>query len=121
MRPGEELVGIGVDSVSWGRIERFLNDHSPVVERLLSPSEKKSFHTASDPLPLFARFFVAKEAYFKACNGFWLGPEAGFREIEISFEDASRFRVACDFQAEGEFFKTPNGIGARVVIWKEPS
>ena len=118
MHLGQELIGIGIDSVAWSRMERFLNRHPPEwVERLLSPTEQNFFRVASQKLQFFARSFAAKEAFFKASGGFWLGTEAGFREIEIRMEEGPRFHVACDFRVEGKFFHTPNGIGARVLVW----
>ena len=115
----KELVGIGVDAVSWNRVKRFLEEHPlESVERLLSASESKSFRAAGETLPFLARAFAAKEAYFKASNGVWLNHPAGFREIEIVPEEESRFHVACDFETEGEFFEMPEGLGARVSVWK---
>ena len=117
---GKKLIGIGIDSVAWGRVERFLESHSPEsVARLLSPAEQKSFRATSRKLQFFARSFAAKEAFFKASGGGWMGREAGLRQIEIVMEEASRFRVASDFRTEGEFFETPDGIAARVVVWKK--
>ena len=121
MHSGKELIGIGVDSVAWDRMERFLADHSPeFVERLLSPVEQKSFRTSSNPLQFFARAFAAKEAFFKAFNHSWMGGGAGFRQIEIVMSEASKFQVACDYQTDGEFFSTPDGIGAQVAVWGKP-
>ena len=114
----KELVGIGVDAVSWNRVKRFLEEHPlESVERLLSNSERKIFRMTSEPLSFLARAFAAKEAYFKAANGVWLNHPVGFREIEIIPEEESRFHVACDFETEGEFFEMPEGLGARVMIW----
>lgn len=141
----KELVGIGVDAVSWNRLKRFLDEHPlESVERLLSASERKSFRAAGDPLPFLARAFAAKEAYFKASNEVWLGGPDSFREIEVVMEE-KRFRIVdrhceaatsmtpkqskrdCfvrlrrarnDAHAEGEFFEMPEGLGARVFVWK---
>ena len=118
MSSSQKLIGIGVDSVSWARIERFLSDHSPeFAERILSPSERKSFRSTSRRLRFFTRSLVAKEAYFKASGGFWLGGEAGFREIEIRIK-GERFRVRAPHRkVDGHFFETPDGMGARAMIW----
>lgn len=120
MLPGSELIGIGVDIISWDRIERFLACHSfEFVKRLLKPSEQAAFLNAHAPARFFARCFVAKEAYFKARAGKWMG-EAGFRGIETLMEDEDQFRIISnDSRTEGRFFETSEGITAEVFVWKE--
>ena len=112
------LVGIGIDSVSWARMKRFIKEHSfSYLKRLLTPSEQNQFLKNSNPLPFFARCFAAKEAYFKALGGAWMG-EAGFREIEVSLKGKKRFRIGGKFRSDGIFFQTQNGVGARVLVWQ---
>ena len=117
---GREIVGVGIDLVSWDRIERFLAEHSAgSLHRLLAPSEQKAFQDAPQPAAFFARCFAAKEAYFKARGDSWMGGENGFGQIEIVMNGKYEFGIASDFQAEGKFFESPNGIGARVFLWRE--
>ena len=118
MHSGRELIGVGVDSVTWDRVVRFLSDHSPeFTDRLLTEAEQNFFRHTSHKLLFFARSMAAKEAFFKASGGFWMGGEAGFREIEIAMDGNSAFHIPGPFEAAGEFFETPRGVGARVMVW----
>ena len=126
MQLGSEIVGIGIDLISWNRIERFLASHSfKYTKRLLTPSEQKTFRKTQSPAQFLARVFVAKEAYFKARGAKWMG-EDGFRKIETLIQDEARFSVTspplesgATFQTEGRFFPSPDGIGAEVIIWRK--
>lgn len=128
MRPGSELIGIGIDLISWNRVKRFLAEHSfEFLQRLLTPAEQKAFQEARSPLQFFARCFTAKEAYFKACGGSGMG-EAGFNQIETSMKGKNRFLAASSFaspvtclEGEGDFFESPDEIGAQILIWRDPT
>lgn len=145
MRPGSELIGIGIDLISWSRVERFLAQHSfKLLKRLLTPAEQEAFQKARPPLQFFARCFTAKEAYFKARGANGMG-EAGFNQIEILMEGSDRFRAEersresrrptkgqpepkkvsrvsmSRTPAFGYFFESPDGIGAQIFIWREKS
>jgi len=99
-------------------MERLVS-HQPsrLLDRLFAASEKKAFRNARHPTQFFARCFAAKEAYFKASGGEWLGEE-GFRSIEIVMEEEDRFRVVHPhLTTEGKFFETPDGVGAQVLLW----
>ncbi len=122
MRLGSEFVGAGIDLISWHRVKRFLSQHSfDFLKRLLTSSEQKSFKKSRSPLQFFTRCFTAKEAYFKACGGSAMG-EAGFNQIETSLKRNNRFLASSahlKVKGEGSFFKSPDGIGAQILIWKE--
>lgn len=99
-------------------MRRFLEEHSHArLQRLLSPSEQNQFLNESDPLSFFSRCFAAKEAYFKAVGGAWMG-EAGFRDIEVQWDGKEGFHIQGEFQSEGIFFETQDGVGARVLVWQ---
>jgi len=125
MRSGKELVGIGIDIISWSRIERFLAAHPlKSLKRLLSPSEQKAIRRARSIVQFFGRCFTAKEAYFKACGLNAMG-EADLARIETQRKRGNWFRVSSRFfssgrglRSEGKFFETPNGIGAQVLLWR---
>ena len=120
MHFGKEIIGVGVDSIAWTRVDRFLKDHPPeFTDRLFTKAEQNSFRLTSSKRRFFARSVAAKEAFFKASGGFWMGGEAGFREIEIAMDGDSAFHIPGPFETKGEFFETPEGVGARVMIWKE--
>lgn len=118
-----KLLGIGIDLVSRSRIKRFLASHSrKFLNRLLTPSEQILFQKSSNAVEFFARSFAAKEAYFKARGGIALR-EADFHGIEIRMKDRSRFfalnaDVSQSLRTEGEFFESPDDLGAKVVIWR---
>ena len=117
---GEKLIGVGVDQVSWTRLQRFLETHSSeFVTRLLSPSEKENFLQNSHPLQTFARYFVAKEAYFKAAGGVWMGGASGFAEIEVDCDEEKFYVRGKGVETHGNFFDTPDGLGASVLVWKK--
>ncbi len=115
----QKPVGVGVDLISWNRIKRLLREHPlKSVARLLSSKEQAGYETAPRPVEFFARCFVAKEAYLKASEN--LGFDEGrLRDIEISMEGNSRFRAKGSYRndrhAEGNFFPTPDGIGAKLI------
>ena len=137
---GPKPLGVGIDVLSWKRTQRFLASHSfPLIDRLLAPSEQALLKNAADPVSVFARLFTAKEAAMKAFGDSWV-EEGRFRQIEILMGDQDQFRVsvrpknkkgavpkkgdrplfsALFSEAEGSFFKTPNGIGARLVLWSK--
>lgn len=117
---GKKLMGVGVDSISWTRLQKFLDTHSSeFVTRLLSPSEKKFFLQNPRPLQTFARYFAAKEAYFKAAGGIWMGGASSFSEIQVDCNE-EKFSVREEgVETYGNFFSTPDGLGASVLVWKK--
>ena len=127
MRSGNELVGIGIDIVSWSRVERFLAQHSfEFLQRLLTPAEQEAFQRARSPLQFVARCFTANEAYFKACSGGGIMGEAGFNQIETSMKGKNQFRAVSNsrspaprLEGEGNFFESPDGMGAQILIRRE--
>lgn len=126
MHSDARIVGVGVDLISWKRIERFLSDHSfDFLKRILTPSEQAGFQKTPSPVQFFARSFTAKEAYFKALEGRGMGSET-FHEMETRMEGDDRFRISkpdseAALPGEGDFFPTPDGLGARVFIWEKES
>lgn len=119
MPSNREIAGIGIDLVSWKRIERLIREHSlESLKRILAPSEQTAFQNASHPAEFLARCFTAKEAFFKARGGSWMGEE-NFREMEVVMKGRERFSVHSNgVRTEGRFFKSPDGIGAQVLLWK---
>lgn len=118
---GLKPLGVGIDVLSWKRTQRFLASHSfLLIDRLLAPSEQTLLKNAADPVPVFARLFTAKEAVMKALGGSW-ADVGRFQQITISLEGKNRFTMeapSCkDIKAEGSFFETPSGIGARLVLY----
>ncbi len=90
-----------------------------ICNPLLSPSEKENFLQNSHPLQTFARYFVAKEAYFKAAGGVWMGGASGFAEIEVDCDEEKFYVRGKGVETHGNFFDTPDGLGASVLVWKK--
>lgn len=122
------LAGIGVDLVDLKRIRRFLQDHSPKkLRRILTEKEYQVLKRGHFSTALFARFFCAKEAYFKTLGASWLGME-GMASLETNLKSADRFSIQAlegplalnrAHAAEGCFFKTGNLLGAQVLRWED--
>ncbi len=119
-----QLVGIGIDWISSERIRRFMKDHSPsFLERILTPSEKKKWRQSGRSSLQFSKFFVAKEAFFKALGGIWMGLE-GFSGFDVKGVAGDRFQVESrdveikkGSRHEGVFLKNEQGVGAHVIVW----
>ncbi len=119
------LIGIGIDWISFERVGRLLKDHSRTVcERILTHGEKRKWRRADHSVLEFSKFFVAKEAFFKAFGGVWMGLE-GFGDFEVQcltgykFQVTSRvFRAEKRNKSKGSFFRNEKGIGAHVILWE---
>ena len=118
-----ELKGVGVDLVQLSRAEKFLKQNrSPSVMRLFSKPEIAALRGKKLTPRIFAKFFSAKEAFFKASGGAWMGIE-GFSNIDVKCLSRDRFKVRSFAgkkmkAAEGNFFRGRGWVGARLVLWK---
>jgi len=120
-------VGIGIDWISWKRLERFLAEHPfEFLKRVLSSPEQTAFRKARSPLRYFGRSFAAKEAYFKAAELSGMGEEVlcqfearplGRNRFHIRTTPESRFKIP---PAEGRFFESREGIGAALMLHPAP-
>ena len=112
-----KISGVGIDLVDLKRIREFLRIHAAAkTRRLLSPLEQKYFQSRKRSPLVFAKFFTAKEAFFKTLGKAWLGLE-GFAEMEVQFLSADRFKIRHlqGAQAEGSFFSFSHYVGAQVI------
>ena len=93
------------------------------VLRLFAKSEIAALRGKRITPKTFAKFFSAKEAFFKASGGSWMGME-GFANIEVKCLSRNRFKVhsyagkEIQGRAEGDFLRGQGWIGARLVFWK---
>jgi phosphopantetheine--protein transferase-like protein len=126
LKPAEcRCAGIGIDVTAIDRAKAFLSKHKDrVVEKMLSQKEKKKYRLKKLTSLEFSRLFSAKEAYFKACGGTWMGVE-GFSAIDIEVLSENVFKATSKTirppeggRAEGIFFRTKQLMGAEVLIWK---
>jgi len=124
---GRKPVGIGIDILSRKRADAFLERHrNRILERLLTVQEKERYLASGrkmSPL-LFTKLFAAKEAYFKACGGDWMGIE-GFGKIDIAVTRSDAFTADSDIiqppvpgVSAGAFITHPQYVIAEVVIWQ---
>lgn len=113
------LIGIGIDLLSLERARDLLKRHGhSFFERILSLREKRQKLSCSQ-LQL-ARYFTAKEAFFKASGLAWTDLK-GFSGIWINQIQEKKFQMGCldsRIKGEGEFFKKGGIWGAKVIAWK---
>jgi phosphopantetheine--protein transferase-like protein len=115
---GGTVSGVGIDLISVPRIRQFLKTHAASkTARLLSPLEQKQFKSRKKSPLIFAKFFTAKEAFFKSLDKAWLGLE-GFGAMEVRLLPAGRFKIRLldgGGEAEGCFFSFGHYVGAQVI------
>ncbi len=116
LRP--ELVGIGIDLLSLNRAHDLLRRHGrSFLDRILASSEKIQKPVCS-ALQL-ARYFTAKEAFFKASGLPW-NDVKGFSGMWIEKIRGKKFEMGCvdsGLKGSGEFFKRGDIWGAKVITW----
>ena len=118
------LQGIGIDLVDKKRIQKLIQRHPRrALTALFTAAEIKK--TGPKNIRRLARLFAAKEAFFKAAGGAWLGLE-NFLKIEVHCSSEDHFRVESskykvspkdNVFADGQFFECGNWVGAQVLIW----
>ena len=113
------LVGIGIDLLSLERAHDLLKRHGrSFFDRILSPTEKRRKLACSN-LQL-ARYFTAKEAFFKSAGLAWTDLK-GFTGMWIEKIQREKFVMSCSFanlKGYGEFFMQGNILGAKVQTWR---
>jgi holo-[acyl-carrier protein] synthase len=83
---GGGVVGIGVDLVDVGRLERLLEQWPGMAGRLFTPAERAYAAGRHRPAEHLAARFAAKEATFKALGAGW--PAIGWHDVEVARTDA---------------------------------
>jgi holo-[acyl-carrier protein] synthase len=85
------IIGLGVDIVDIGRVERLLQAHGGrALQRLFTPNEASYCHSKVRPAQHFAARLAAKEAAFKALSGSEEARLINWREIEVRVESDGR-------------------------------
>jgi len=72
--------GVGIDLIEVARMERALDRHPRLADRLFTPAEIEYASSRGRPGRHLAARFAAKEAVVKALG---LGPGTSLREIEV--------------------------------------
>lgn len=72
--------GVGMDLIEVARVERALDRHPRLADRLFTPQELEYATSKGRPGRHLAARFAAKEAVVKALR---LGPGTSLREIEV--------------------------------------
>ena len=84
------IVGIGVDIVDVGRIERLMSEYGDrFSERVLAPSERAAYKASGRPNWFLANRFTAKEALSKAL-GTGLRYPVTLHAISISSDEVGK-------------------------------
>ncbi len=83
------VIGIGVDIVEVGRIERVMGGSGSMVTRVFTPSEIEYCEERKNQAQHFAGRFAAKEAALKALGTGW-GEGIRWKDVEIVSEDSGR-------------------------------
>ena len=82
------VIGLGIDLVEIGRVERMLADKGDRVHRrLFTPGEVAYACARAQPARHFATRLAAKEATFKALAGSALARGIGWRDIETVMDE----------------------------------
>ena len=117
----KKIAGLGIDLVSLKRTQRFLTQHSPsVCKELLGHFEHKFFRSGKISVRRWAKYFAAKEAYFKSLNQVWFGRE-GFSRVEIHPHSSHHFTASWmdrgerKWTAEGSWCWTRSHVIAHVI------
>jgi holo-[acyl-carrier protein] synthase len=84
------IVGIGVDLVEVGRIERLMREYGDrFAERILAPPEREAFKASGRPNWFLANRFAAKEALSKAL-GTGLRHPVTLHAISVASDDIGK-------------------------------
>ena len=118
------IQGIGIDLVDKKRVQKLIQQNPrPAVRALFTKLETQKIKFTSPRQ--FARLFAAKEAFFKAVGGVWLGLE-NFPKIKVHCFTKDCFQVESPIYkvsprhgvfAEGQFFECGTLVGAQVLVW----
>ena len=76
-----EIAGLGVDICEIARIERALERHPTLRERVFSPEEIEYCDSRARPAESYAGRFAAREAVIKALGGY---RERGWHDISVT-------------------------------------
>jgi len=98
------VLGVGVDIVPVGRVERLLARHGDrAMRRLFTPAERELARTFPEPALHLAARIAAKEAAYKALSGDETARGIGWLDIEVERLADGRPRLAFHGRAAQRF------------------
>jgi holo-[acyl-carrier protein] synthase len=84
------IVGVGIDSVSIGRIARLIEKYGKrFLEKIFTEDEIAGGQGRRDSASYFAVRFAAREAFFKALGTGW-GRGISLKEVSVIREESGR-------------------------------
>ena len=92
-----EIVGLGVDICEIARMERALERHPTLRERVFTPEEIAYCDSRARPAESFAGRFAAREATIKALGGY---RGRGWRDISVTREPSGAPSIALSGRAK---------------------
>jgi holo-[acyl-carrier protein] synthase len=85
------VIGVGIDLVDLPRVTRMLSDKGDhAMQRLFTPAEREYLATRPDPTGHAAARIAAKEAVYKAMQSLPGARAIGWRDIEVTRDEAGR-------------------------------
>jgi holo-[acyl-carrier protein] synthase len=93
-----EILGIGIDLVEVGRIERAIARHEEFVSRIFSMRERRRCEDCARPARRYAACFAAKEAASKALGTGVRG--FAWQDVEMLSDDNGRPYLVLSGRAE---------------------
>jgi holo-[acyl-carrier protein] synthase len=104
---GPELLGVGIDLLEIERLERALERHPRLAERLFTESERAYASARARPAQHLAARFCAKEAVAKALAM----PAWSFRDVEVVGSDGPP-----EVRLHGTTARRAQELGVRVSV-----
>jgi holo-[acyl-carrier protein] synthase len=104
-----EILGLGVDICEIARMERALDRHPTLRERVFTPEEVAYCDAKARPGESFAGRFAAREAVIKALGGY---RGRGWQDISVTHDPSG----APAIRLEGNAKRRADGIGATAVL-----
>ncbi len=93
------IVGVGIDSVSIGRIARLIEKYGQrFLAKIFTEDEIAEGTGRRDSAQYFAARFAAREAFFKALGTGW-GRGISLREVSVKREDSGRPQLSLSEKA----------------------
>jgi holo-[acyl-carrier protein] synthase len=108
-----EILGIGVDLVEVGRIEKAMARHEEFVSRIFSIRERKRCEDCARPARRYAACFAAKEAASKALGTGVRG--FAWQDVEVLSDERGRPYLVLSGKAE-ELARSQGVIEMQVSI-----